>query len=201
MDSNGGDITGDFVRELHEGASAAAVLAHTGGRSPASLSPSSPLGRLAASAAGALGLAAAPTWPSRPPGLQPGKPGGSPFVFQPRQLSGEIDALADAASSDESGLWRRVPVEETAESGDEPVEQRSDPRSTLGFDVGLEYGASSGEGSRGERRKAALDALGAAAAGRRPARVLLTPGGGRVAARKRSWKDAWLAGMKLKRRD
>ena len=176
------------------------MLAHTGGRSPASLSPS-PFGRLAGSAAGALGLATAPTWPSQPPGLQPGKPGSSPFAFQPRQLCGEIDAQADAASCDKSGLWRRLLIEEPVELRDAPAEPSLDSGSRSNVDTGLDRGVSSGEGSRGERRKAALDELGAAVAGRRPACMLLAPGGGYVAARKRSWRDAWLAGLNLKRRD
>lgn len=68
------------------------------------------------------------------------------------------------------------------------------------------FEAGSGEGSRGERRKHALDELRAldarqqASGGPGEALVLLVPGGGDVALRERSWQDAWLAGL-AKRKD
>ena len=141
---------------------------------------------------------------------------GQRSAFDPAKLRADVDALAAAARA-EPGRWRQAQLgsgagldtqsatwwdggaaggpgkPDSAANGKHPG-MESGPSPT-GFDTG------SGEGSRGERRKHALDELRAldarqqASGGPGEAMVLLVPGGGDVALRERSWQDAWLAGL------
>ena len=141
---------------------------------------------------------------------------GQRSASDPLKLRADVDALAAAARA-QPGRWRRAQVASGAGLGAQPATGwgrhaaagPGEPNPAAdGMHPGMESGpgptgfiTGSGEGSRGERRKHALDELRAMDARQQAsgepgeAVVLLVPGGGDVTLRERSWQDAWLAGL------
>ena len=137
-------------------------------------------------------------------------------AFDPAKLRADVDELAAAARA-QPARWQEAHIGPSAGLeiqsapgwGRHAAAGPSKPDPTAdGKHPGMEPGpgpagfeTGSGEGSRGERRKHALDELRAldarqqASGGPGEAVVLLVPGGGDVALRERSWQDAWLAGL------